>query len=55
MIAAADPTESKELYFVSRNDGTHVFAEDLHDHNRNVNRWQKQYWRQRWAREGRGK
>ncbi len=55
LIAAADPAESKELYFVSRNDGTHVFAENLRDHNRNVNRWQKQYWRQRWAREGRGK
>ncbi len=55
LMAAANPAESKELYFVSRNDGTHVFAESLREHNRNVYRWQKQYWRDRWAREGRGK
>lgn len=55
MLAAASPTESKELYFVSRNDGTHVFAETLQDHNRNVYRWQKRYWRERWARERQGK
>ncbi len=51
MIAAAAPAETRDLYFVSRNDGTHVFAENLADHNRNVTRWQKQYWRKRWARE----
>jgi UPF0755 protein len=28
------------LYFVSRNDGTHVFASTLAEHNRNVVRWQ---------------
>ncbi len=55
MIAAADPAETGHLYFVSRNDGTHVFAKTLADHNRNVNRWQKQYWRQRWARERRSR
>ena len=49
--AAAAPTETTHLYFVSRNDGTHVFADTLAEHNRNVNKWQKQYWRDRWARE----
>lgn len=49
--AAAAPAEVPYLYFVSRNDGTHVFAENYAEHRRNVNRWQKQYWRERWARE----
>ena len=53
--AAAAPAETENLYFVSRNDGTHVFATNIHDHNRNVNRWQKRYWRERWARERQGK
>ncbi len=55
MIAAADPEDTSHLYFVSRNDGTHVFAETLREHNRNVNRWQKQYWRRRWADERQSK
>ena len=55
LAAAAAPAETRHLYFVSRNDGTHVFAETLRDHNRNVARWQKQYWRERWAREKRGR
>ena len=38
--AARHPAESKYLYFVSRNDGTHVFAETLVDHNRNVHSFQ---------------
>ena len=54
LIAAASPADTRHLYFVSRNDGTHVFAETLRDHNRNVVRWQKQYWQRRWAEE-RGK
>ncbi len=55
MVAAAAPAQTPHLYFVSRNDGTHVFAETLRDHNRNVTRWQKQYWRDRWAREKQSK
>ncbi len=55
LIAAAAPAETPYLYFVSRNDGTHVFARTLAEHNRNVYRWQKQYWQKRWARERRGK
>ncbi len=55
MVAAATPAESPHLYFVSRNDGTHVFAKTLAEHNRNVTRWQKQYWRRRWAEERRAR
>jgi UPF0755 protein len=39
--AAVFPADVTYLYFVSRNDGTHVFAETLAEHNRNVDRWQK--------------
>ncbi len=45
--AAARPADVPYLYFVSRNDGTHVFAETLAEHNRNVARWQVRYWRER--------
>jgi len=51
--AAADPADVPYLYFVSRNDGTHVFASTLQEHNRNVEIWQRQYWRDRRARERR--
>ncbi|HEX3553615.1 MAG TPA: endolytic transglycosylase MltG [Thermoanaerobaculia bacterium] len=47
--AAAVPAHVPYLYFVSRNDGTHVFAETLAEHNRNVEIWQRQYWRDRRA------
>jgi UPF0755 protein len=51
--AAAAPPDVPYLYFVSRNDGSHVFSETLAEHNRNVERWQKQYWREKWAEERR--
>ncbi len=53
LLAAAEPADVPYLYFVSRNDGSHVFAETLAEHNRNVERWQKRYWRERWAQERR--
>lgn len=53
--AAAEPADEPFLYFVSRNDGTHVFSRTLAEHNRNVQRWQKQYWRERWAEERRSR
>lgn len=53
--AAAKPADVPYLYFVSRNDGSHVFAETLREHNRNVNEWQKVYWRKKWAEERRQK
>ncbi len=49
LIAAARPADAPYLYFVSRNDGSHVFATTLREHNRNVDTWQRQYWRQRRA------
>jgi UPF0755 protein len=38
--AALRPADVPYLYFVSRNDGTHVFATTLAEHNRNVLKWQ---------------
>jgi UPF0755 protein len=43
--AAAHPADNGFLYFVSRNDGSHEFARTLEEHNRNVQRWQIQYFR----------
>ncbi len=45
--AAVKPADVKYLYFVSRNDGSHVFAETLQEHNRNVYEWQVKYFRNR--------
>ena len=39
--AVLDPAETRELYFVSRNDGSHEFSETLAEHNRAVNRYQR--------------
>jgi UPF0755 protein len=43
--AALAPADSKYLYFVSRNDGSHVFAETLRQHNANVQKFQVEYFR----------
>ena len=43
--AALAPADAKFLYFVSRNDGSHVFAETLRQHNANVQRFQIEYFR----------
>ena len=39
--AAANPADVPYLYFVSRNDGSHVFSSTLDEHNRNVNEFQR--------------
>jgi UPF0755 protein len=39
--AAVRPAKSPYLYFVSRNDGSHVFAKTLAEHQRNVNTYQR--------------
>jgi UPF0755 protein len=43
--AAVHPADADFLYFVSRNDGSHVFAKTLDEHNRNVQKYQVQYFR----------
>ena len=45
--AAVRPADVSYLYFVSRNDGTHVFATTLAEHNRNVQQWQVRYFQGR--------
>jgi UPF0755 protein len=45
--AAAHPAEVSYLYFVSKNDGSHAFAATLEEHNRNVQKYQIQYFRER--------
>ncbi len=42
LLAVLDPAPTKELYFVSRNDGSHEFSEDLGAHERAVTRFQRQ-------------
>jgi UPF0755 protein len=43
--AVVHPAESDYLYFVSRNDGSHVFAKTLAEHNQNVQKFQVEYFR----------
>lgn len=42
MKATMDPAETDYLFFVSKNNGTHVFTNNLSEHNRNVWEYQKQ-------------
>ncbi|MBN9064713.1 MAG: aminodeoxychorismate lyase [Rhizobiales bacterium 65-9] len=41
MEAVANPSRTKDLYFVADGTGGHVFAETLDQHNRNVVRWRQ--------------
>lgn len=43
--AALAPSDCSDLYFVSRNDGTHVFCPTLACHNAAVHTWQVEYFR----------
>jgi UPF0755 protein len=52
--AAAKPADVDYLYFVSKNDGTHVFASTLDEHNRNVQTWQVEYFRKQRRESGTG-
>jgi len=45
--AAVHPADADFLYFVSRNDGSHEFARTLDEHNRNVHKYQVEYFRER--------
>ena len=50
--AAVAPADVPYLYFVSRNDGSHVFASSLEEHNRNVYEFQVQYFRDKRKQQG---
>ena len=39
--AALQPAQTKALYFVARGDGSSVFSDNLNDHNRAVNQYQR--------------
>jgi UPF0755 protein len=39
--AAVQPADTKALYFVARGDGSSIFSDNLADHNRAVNRYQR--------------
>ncbi len=41
LLAAVQPASSKALYFVARGDGSSQFSENLDDHNRAVNKFQR--------------
>ena len=43
--AAAQPAKTQFLYFVARHDGSHAFATTLEEHNRNVQIYQVQWYR----------
>jgi UPF0755 protein len=45
--ATLAPATCKDLYFVSRNDGTHVFCPDLRCHNAAVQQWQVEFFRKK--------
>ena len=47
--AAAAPASSPYLYFVARNDGSHVFSTNAAEHNANVEKFQRQYFRDKRA------
>jgi UPF0755 protein len=41
ILAVLEPAPVKDLYFVSRNDGSHEFSETLKQHQQAVNRYQR--------------
>lgn len=52
--AALAPADVPYIYFVSRNDGSHVFARTLAEHNANVRQYQIRFFREKRLRERAG-
>jgi UPF0755 protein len=44
--AAAAPASTNYLYFVAKHDGSHAFSSNIAEHNRNVEIYQKQWYRE---------
>ncbi len=55
LAAAAAPADVPYLYFVSKNDGSHAFATTYAEHSANVERWQRQFFRDQRAEERRAR
>jgi UPF0755 protein len=49
LVASLSPSDCKDLYFVSKNDGSHVFCPDLRCHQAAVQEWQVDFHRARRA------
>lgn len=49
LLAAAAPAKTGFLYFVARHDGSHAFATNIAEHNRNVQMYQVQWYREQKA------
>lgn len=47
--AAAAPAKTNFLYFVARHDGSHAFSSSIDEHNRNVQKYQVEWFRNRRA------
>lgn len=45
LAAALHPMACEDLFFVSKNDGTHVFCPDAACHDKNVKKWQVEYFK----------
>jgi peptidoglycan lytic transglycosylase G len=52
LLAAAAPAKTDFLYFVARHDGSHAFATNITEHNRNVHLYQVQWYRDQRAQAG---
>jgi UPF0755 protein len=53
--AAAAPASTTFLYFVAKHDGTHAFSTTIEEHNRNVDLYQRQWFRDQRAAQAAGK
>ncbi|CAN5408007.1 endolytic transglycosylase MltG [soil metagenome] len=50
--AAVNPADVPYLFFVSRNDGSHIFSTTYDEHRRHVQEWQVRFFQERRNREG---